>query len=160
MSGGTRNIDIKELMDAAGPPTGDNKQRVPSTNNINSYDGKGKLMGTSEEGEKALEALRDALDGNLDLEEEGLIGELIQLDNKPDLDDEEYNARQSEILTRAGFNNFNDYSNLHKLYSEAYELSKLTLADHDDAPIDKVTVSVKQQDGTVKENIYIPTKYD
>ena len=160
MSGGTRDIDIKELMNAAGPPTGDNKQRVPSTNNINSYDGKGKLMGTSEEGEKALEALRDALDGNLDLEEAGLIGELIQLDNEPDLDDEEYNARKREILTRAGFNNFNDYSNLHKLYSEAYELSKLTLADHEDDPIDKVTVSVKQQDGTVKENVYIPTKYD
>ena len=49
MSGGVAaGSNMERLMEAAGAPT--DSSRVPHTNNINLYDNKGKLIGTTREG--------------------------------------------------------------------------------------------------------------
>ena len=59
MSGGVAaGSNMERLMEAAGAPR--DSSRVPHTNNINLYDNKGKLIGTTREGINALIALEDA----------------------------------------------------------------------------------------------------
>ena len=114
MSGGVASgSEMGRLMEAAGPPT--NSSRVPHTNNINLYDNKGKLIGTTSEGINALVALEDAFSGDAGAGISGFSNTITDLFQ--DGEEEE----MTQLLQENGFNDYKDMSDLHHLYSQAKE---------------------------------------
>ena len=114
MSGGVAaGSDMGRLMEAAGPPT--NSSRVPHTNNVNLYDNKGKLIGTTSEGINALVALEDAFSGDAGA---GITG---FSDTITDLFQDGEEEEMTQLLQENGFKDYNDMADLHHLYSQAKE---------------------------------------
>ena len=114
MSGGVAaGSDMGRLMEAAGPPT--NSSRVPHTNNVNLYDNKGKLIGTTSEGINALVALEDAFSGDAGA---GITG---FSDTITDLFQDGEEEEMTQLLQENGFKGYNDMADLHHLYSQAKE---------------------------------------
>ena len=114
MSGGVAaGTDIQRLMEAAGAPT--NSSRVPHTNNVNYYDNKGKLIGTTREGINALIALEDAFSGDAGARIIGFS------DTVTDLFQDGEEEEMTQLLQENGFKDYNDMTDLHHLYSQAKE---------------------------------------
>ena len=113
MSGGRSGFDIKSLMEVAGPPT--DSTRVPHTNNVNYYDNKGNLKGTTTEGINALIALVNVFDIDGDGHGNGFIDTVIDLRQQGKEDE------MKELLNNNGFKGYNDMDKLHSLYSHAKE---------------------------------------
>ena len=114
MSGGVgAGVDMKRLMDVSGPPT--DRSRVPHTNNVNLYDNKGKLIGTTIAGINALIELEDAFSGDAGA---GIIG---FSDTVTDLFQDGEEEEMTQLLQENGFKDYNDMTDLHHLYSQAKE---------------------------------------
>ena len=114
MSGGVAaGSNMERLMEAAGAPT--DSSRVPHTNNINLYDNKGKLIGTTREGINALIALEDAFSGDAGARIIGFS------DTVTDLFQDGEEEEMTQLLQENGFKDYNDMTDLHHLYSQAKE---------------------------------------
>ena len=100
-------------MEVAGPPT--DSTRVPHTNNVNYYDNKGNLKGTTTEGINALIALVNVFDIDGDGHGNGFIDTVIDLRQQGKEDE------MKELLNNNGFKGYNDMDKLHSLYSHAKE---------------------------------------
>ena len=114
MSGGVAaGSNMERLMEAAGAPT--DSSRVPHTNNVNYYDNKGNLRGTTREGINALTALVDEFEGDAGRDIQGFIDTITNL--RQDGKEEE----MTQLLQENGFKDYNDMTDLHYLYSQAKE---------------------------------------
>ena len=139
MSGGVGSgTDMKILMNAAGPPT--NNSRVPHTNNINFYDNKGKLIGTTKEGINALIALEDAFSGDAGA---GIIG---FSDTITDLYQNGEEEEMTQLLVENGFKDYNDMADLHHMYSQAKEEARSVEEDVE------LLEEEQQEDGPLTED--------
>ena len=114
MSGGVAaGTDIQRLMEAAGAPT--NSSRVPHTNNVNYYDNKGNLRGTTSQGINALIVLIDAFEGDAGADIPGFIDTITNL--RQDGEEDE----MKELLNNNGFKDYNDMTDLYDKYLNAKE---------------------------------------